>query len=83
MNKSFYAATAIATAIVMVSPSAHAGGRYMTKANGSKINIQCTGGGCVTTYYNKAGKRTKTVRGQGGRYNFNKIVRRLRAKGYN
>ena len=83
MNKSLFAAMAIATAVVMIAPSAHAGGRSMTKANGTKVSIKCTGGGCVTSFYNKSGKRTKTVRGQGGRFNFNKIVKRMRAKGYN
>ncbi len=82
MKKTLILASAIAvTGVLMVQP-ALAGDRTMSKSNGSKASIHCTGSGCVTKFYSKSGKLTRTQRGEGGRYNFKKIVRRLAGQGY-
>ncbi len=83
MRQQILALSAATLAVVLFSQPVIAGARSMAKASGAKANVSCNGGGCVTKYYNKAGKLTKTTKGPGGTYNFKKIVFRLRKSGYN
>lgn len=83
MRQQFLTLSAATLAVVLFTQPVTAGARVMANASGAKANISCNGGGCVTKYYNKAGKLTKTTKGPGGTYNFKKIVFRLQKRGFN
>jgi len=82
VRKTIFTVFAIAFGAMSVSQPATAGARTVAKTSGETAQISCNGGGCVTKYYNKSGKLTKTSKGPGGNYNFKKIVFRLKKSGY-
>ena len=61
---------------------AGAGNGILHDSSGKKVRVNCNGSGCSAIYYNKDGKRTGKKTGPGGRSNYLKLVKKLRAKGY-
>ncbi len=68
--------------VVAFGGHANAGEAVMKTADGKRASIICNSSGCNTIFYNSSGKRTGKTTGPGGRTNFNKIVKSLKAKGY-
>ena len=82
VNKVLIEILLAAAFVLSVATAIHAGSGVMKTADGKKVRVNCSGSGCVTIFYDKAGKRVNKVKGPGGRPNYLKQVKMLKRKGY-
>ncbi|MBE1285265.1 MAG: hypothetical protein GJ676_18275 [Rhodobacteraceae bacterium] len=60
-----------------------AGNAAMKNADGTKLRIDCNGGGCKVKSKAKGQKWTTLEKTEGGRDNFLKLEEKYKAQGYN
>jgi hypothetical protein len=72
----------VVAAALAASPSL-AGNASMTNAQGAKVKISCTGGGCKVRQKPKGGKWSTVEKTKGGTDNFNALTAKYKGQGYN
>jgi hypothetical protein len=72
-----------AFAVMAIVGTAHAGSGTFKHSNGAKVHIKCKGSGCYVRETSASGKRGKSERvGEGGRTNYDALVKQWNSKGY-